>query len=115
MDQVSKYLGSEPTKGNKADALIVIAIGANDVLFDANASAAQTTRNIVTMMKKLREHGECYMSWIHLALAKGFVYKAQDISSLRHIPISLFGLTVPMSLLPSINNFIHTLPNFGPH
>jgi lysophospholipase L1-like esterase len=61
MDQVSKYLGDVISKENKADALFIIAIGANDAFFDKKVTAAETTGNIVRMMKRLGDHGECYM------------------------------------------------------
>ncbi|KIM90034.1 carbohydrate esterase family 16 protein [Piloderma croceum F 1598] len=56
-DQVSQYLGDAISKENKAGALFIIAIGANDAFFDVNVTAAETVGNIVRMMKKLRYHG----------------------------------------------------------
>jgi hypothetical protein len=115
-DQVSKYLGDAISKKNKADGLFIIAIGANDAFFDVNVTAAETTRNIVRMMKKLRDHGECYMFYPQFG-GFHFVFssKAQNISSLHRIPICLVCLSVPIRRLPLLGNFTHIPPISEPH
>jgi lysophospholipase L1-like esterase len=61
VNQVSRYLNDGAIKGDPGDTLFVIAVGANDVLFGTNTTAAQTTGKIVSFMKKLREHGMGYL------------------------------------------------------
>jgi hypothetical protein len=72
MDQLSQYLGSGAIKGDTGDTLFVIATGANNMIFDANTAVAQTTGDIVSIMKRLGENGECRVSCMLLGVGQRF-------------------------------------------
>jgi hypothetical protein len=118
IDQVSRYIGNGPHTVNMGDTLFGIFTGGNDALFDANASAAQTIKTIVSIMEDLRQNGEFSVFCMRLGVGQSFysvvLCKARSTSSSRHIPTSLSCLTGHMLVLPSINNLTHTPPNFVP-
>lgn len=67
------------------DTLFGIFTGGNDALFDANASAAQTIKTIVSIMEDLRQIGEFCVFCMRLGVGQGFysvmLCKARNTSS----------------------------------
>lgn len=61
LDQLSQYLSDVKGEANIGDTLFATIIGANDALFDANVTAAQSADNIVQIIRRLRDKGVLHL------------------------------------------------------
>lgn len=95
MDQVAQYLGHiNGSRSDAENALYVIMIGANDVLFDANVTGTQTVSTITKSIQKLDQLGESVLqlsrvvqcSWfcMHIGAKHFVVVSYPDLSKLPY-------------------------------